>query len=93
MTDTTIRLLAPVKVNLFLQVIGKRPDNYHDLFSLMCPISLYDHGAGSLLSRQAVDRFQYGYAGSVYPWWKARVETGKYKAHISIGNLRLKLIL
>jgi len=42
MTDTTITLQAPAKVNLFLQVIGKRPDNYHDLFSLMCPISLYD---------------------------------------------------
>ena len=42
MADTTITLLAPAKVNLFLQVIGKRPDNYHDLFSLMCPISLYD---------------------------------------------------
>jgi len=42
MADTTITLLAPAKVNLFLQVIGKRPDNYHDLFSLMCPINLYD---------------------------------------------------
>ncbi|HIJ55799.1 MAG TPA: 4-(cytidine 5'-diphospho)-2-C-methyl-D-erythritol kinase [Deltaproteobacteria bacterium] len=42
MADTTITLLAPAKVNLFLQVIGKRPDNYHNLFSLMCPISLYD---------------------------------------------------
>ena len=42
MADTTITLLAPAKVNLFLQVIEKRPDNYHDLFSLMCPINLYD---------------------------------------------------
>ena len=42
MVNTSITLLAPAKVNLFLQVIGKRPDSYHDLFSLMCPISLYD---------------------------------------------------
>jgi 4-diphosphocytidyl-2-C-methyl-D-erythritol kinase len=33
---------APAKVNLFLHVIGKRPDGYHDLFSLMCPVALYD---------------------------------------------------
>ncbi|MEE8400357.1 MAG: 4-(cytidine 5'-diphospho)-2-C-methyl-D-erythritol kinase [Desulfobacterales bacterium] len=35
-------LLSPAKINLFLQVTGKRPDGYHDLVSLMCPVSLYD---------------------------------------------------
>ena len=25
-----------------MQVTGRRPDNYHELFTLMCPISLYD---------------------------------------------------
>ena len=38
----TIRLHSPAKINLFLQVTGKRPDNYHELITLMCPISLYD---------------------------------------------------
>ena len=33
---------APAKINLFLRVIGKRPDGYHDLLSLMCPVGLYD---------------------------------------------------
>lgn len=33
---------APAKINLFLRVIGKRPDGYHDLYSLMCPVGLYD---------------------------------------------------
>jgi 4-diphosphocytidyl-2-C-methyl-D-erythritol kinase len=33
---------APAKINLFLRVIGKRPDGYHDLHSLMCPVGLYD---------------------------------------------------
>ena len=35
-------LLSPAKVNLFLKIIGKRPDGYHDLVTLMCPITLYD---------------------------------------------------
>lgn len=33
---------SPAKVNLILKVLGKRPDGYHELFSLMQPVSLYD---------------------------------------------------
>ena len=36
------RLLSPAKVNLFLKVLSKRPDGYHEIYSLMQPISLYD---------------------------------------------------
>jgi len=34
--------LAPAKINLFLRVLGKRADGYHDIFTLMQKISLYD---------------------------------------------------
>ena len=37
-----IRLLAPAKVNLTLRVLGKRPDGYHDIESLVQKVSLYD---------------------------------------------------
>ncbi len=37
-----IELRSPAKINLFLKVIGKRTDGYHDLVSLMCCIGLYD---------------------------------------------------
>lgn len=33
---------APAKINIFLRVIRKRADGYHDIFSLMQKISLYD---------------------------------------------------
>jgi 4-diphosphocytidyl-2-C-methyl-D-erythritol kinase len=33
---------APAKINLFLRIVGKRPDGYHELYSLMCPVGLYD---------------------------------------------------
>lgn len=33
---------APAKVNLFLNITGKRSNGYHELQSLMCPIDLVD---------------------------------------------------
>jgi 4-diphosphocytidyl-2-C-methyl-D-erythritol kinase len=33
---------APAKVNLFLEVLGKRPDGYHELATLMVAVGLYD---------------------------------------------------
>jgi len=37
-----MKILSPAKINLFLQVVGKRADGYHELVTLMCCISLYD---------------------------------------------------
>ena len=37
-----MKILSPAKINLFLQVKGRRPDGYHELVTLMSPISLYD---------------------------------------------------
>ncbi len=34
--------LAPAKVNLTLAVLGRRPDGYHDLHSVMVPLDLAD---------------------------------------------------
>jgi 4-diphosphocytidyl-2-C-methyl-D-erythritol kinase len=33
---------APAKVNLFLEVLGKRPDGYHELATLMIAVGLFD---------------------------------------------------
>ena len=40
--NRSLRIFTPAKINLFLQITGKRSDGYHDLSSLMCCISLYD---------------------------------------------------
>src|SRR5437660_12354036 len=39
---STWRVWAPAKVNLFLEVLGQRPDGYHELATLMVAVSLYD---------------------------------------------------
>jgi len=37
-----VRVLAPAKVNLFLEVLRRREDGYHDLATLMLTVGLFD---------------------------------------------------
>jgi len=41
-TGPIIRRLCPAKVNLRLKVLGRRPDGYHELVTVMQPLSLAD---------------------------------------------------
>ena len=38
----TVRVLAPAKVNLFFEVLGKRPDAYHEVATLLLAVDLAD---------------------------------------------------
>jgi len=37
-----VEFLAPAKVNLSLRVLRRREDGFHDIESLMCPVSVFD---------------------------------------------------
>jgi 4-diphosphocytidyl-2-C-methyl-D-erythritol kinase len=39
---SAVRVWTPAKVNLFLEVLARRPDGYHELATLMTAVSLYD---------------------------------------------------
>jgi 4-diphosphocytidyl-2-C-methyl-D-erythritol kinase len=41
-TDAGLEVLAPAKLNLFLEVLGKRSDGFHEIETLMYPIAVYD---------------------------------------------------
>jgi len=55
-TENTLDIKAPAKINLTLDVTGRRPDGYHELKMIMQSINLYDrltvsaipHTSGSL---------------------------------------------
>lgn len=38
-----IQIAAPAKINLFLEILGKRPDGYHEIETIMQEISLCDY--------------------------------------------------
>jgi len=38
-----IQIKAPAKVNVRLEITGKRPDGYHDIFTIMVPLELFDN--------------------------------------------------
>ena len=38
----SLTLSCPAKVNLYLKVVGRRPDGYHDLVTVMQPLTLAD---------------------------------------------------
>jgi 4-diphosphocytidyl-2-C-methyl-D-erythritol kinase len=42
MTPVTLRAKSPAKINLSLDILGKRPDGYHDLRMVMASVSLFD---------------------------------------------------
>lgn len=37
-----LRVISPAKINLSLQVLGKRPDGYHEIRTLMQLVDLSD---------------------------------------------------
>lgn len=44
----TITVSAPAKLNLTLDILGTRPDGYHEMYMVMQSVSLYDHVSLSL---------------------------------------------
>src|SRR5260221_14667804 len=41
-TLEAVKQFAPAKINLYLHILGRRPDGFHELETLMAPISLGD---------------------------------------------------
>ncbi len=42
LSASRVEILAPAKINLFFEVLGRRDDGFHEIETLMVPIGLYD---------------------------------------------------
>lgn len=42
-SEKRLWIASPAKLNLYLEVLGKRPDGYHELDTIMMAVSLCDH--------------------------------------------------
>jgi 4-diphosphocytidyl-2-C-methyl-D-erythritol kinase len=42
LVSKAVKQFAPAKINLYLHILGRRPDGFHELETLMAPISLGD---------------------------------------------------
>ena len=38
----SMQLRAPAKINLSFRILGRRDDGFHEIETLMAPVSLYD---------------------------------------------------
>jgi 4-diphosphocytidyl-2-C-methyl-D-erythritol kinase len=50
-----MRMATPAKINLTLEVVGQRPDGFHELATWMIPIGLYDELAMELSSEMTYE--------------------------------------
>jgi 4-diphosphocytidyl-2-C-methyl-D-erythritol kinase len=50
-----MRIATPAKINLTLEVVGQRPDGFHELATWMIPIGLYDELAMELSSEMTYE--------------------------------------
>ena len=91
----SITLLSPAKVNLTLEVLGKRPDGYHEIRSIIQPINLFDEVRINLRNGEGIEIESRGLGGvpkgeGNLAWRAASLflkESGlKSRVEISIGK-------
>ncbi|UCD64362.1 MAG: 4-(cytidine 5'-diphospho)-2-C-methyl-D-erythritol kinase [Candidatus Zixiibacteriota bacterium] len=53
-SDQSVEIITPAKINLFLEVLNRRPDGYHNINSLFQAVSLYDRLTFSVSEKPGV---------------------------------------
>jgi 4-diphosphocytidyl-2-C-methyl-D-erythritol kinase len=83
-----VEVLAPAKVNLFLEVLARRPDGYHEIETVMVAVTIYDTLLFEPQPRPEITlrcRWAYGFAGQDRP----SIETGSPRGDLPSGPQNL----
>jgi 4-diphosphocytidyl-2-C-methyl-D-erythritol kinase len=62
-----IEVLAPAKLNLFLEVLGRRPDGFHEIETFMVAVGIWDR-----LRFESIERSEVTVSCEVASGWRAR---------------------
>lgn len=52
---SSVTLLSPAKINLTLEILGARPDGYHEINSIIQPIDLFDEASIEILDGEGIE--------------------------------------
>ena len=83
-----VKLLSPAKVNLFLRILRKRPDGYHDLQSLVQPVSLFDEIS---LSVEPGDGVSLSASGREMPSGRENLAVAACRLYLETASMRKKV--
>jgi len=77
-----VRALAPAKLNLGLEILGRRSDGYHEVRTLYCAISLFDR---IKIGKELVSGSAFGERDLATRARDAFLETAKEREHVGIS--------
>jgi 4-diphosphocytidyl-2-C-methyl-D-erythritol kinase len=71
-TGSHVEVLAPAKLNLFLEVLARRPDGYHEIETLMAAVGIYDMLTFAAMDEDVIQLDCRWAAGLAARWQAAR---------------------
>lgn len=93
MSKTSITIKAPAKINLLLQITGKRADGYHLLNSIMQSINLYD--TIRIIKKESLNQkiiIRNNYSNELQPFIKKNFDVPDEPEKNICGKVALKLM-
>ena len=79
-TGSHVEVLTPAKLNLFLEVLARRTDGYHEIETLMAVVGIYDTLTFAALNEDAIElecRWAAGFAAQLSSRRAARQEAAR----------------
>ncbi len=81
-----VEILAPAKLHLFFEIVAKRHDGFHEIITLMAPLSLYD----TIVVRPAHDATAASNPVSLECEWAPGLQTPRLNSSVRVNPGRVQ---